>query len=145
MKGEVGNTLLFSEPVAIRTQPKLGEYRFLRFVWKKPQGAPVCLQLAVDGHWGDEKTPNERLTFRYDAGTGERSHGGARRMEERLPGDWVVVTRDLVGDWGDFNLTGISFGSPDDQPAILDHVYLGRTPLDLDKITATPHPSRKKP
>ena len=145
VKGEVGNTLLFSEPVAIRTQPKLGEYRFLRFVWKKPQGAPVCLQLAVDGHWGDEKTPNERLTFRYDAGTGERSHGGARRMEERLPGDWVVVTRDLVGDWGDFNLTGISFGSPDDQPAILDHVYLGRTPLDLDKITATPHPSRKKP
>ncbi len=145
VKGEVGNTLLFSEPIAIRTQPKLGEYRFLRFVWRKPKGAPVCLQLAIDGRWGDEKTPNERLTFRYDAGTGERSHGGARRMEERLPGDWVVVTRDLVGDWGDFNLTGISFGSPDDQPAILDHVYLARTPLDLDKIVAEPHPSRKKP
>lgn len=145
VKGEVGNTLTFAEPIAIRTQPKLGEYRFLRFVWKKQQGTPICLQLATDGRWGEEKTQQERHTFRYDAGTGERSHGGSRRLEERLPGDWVVVTRDLVGDWSEFNLTGISFGSPDDQPAILDHVYLARTWEDLDKITAVPHASRKKP
>ena len=145
MTGEVGNTLLFSEPVAIRTQPKLGEYRFLRFVWRKQLGTPVCLQLATDGRWGEEKTAQERQTFRYDAGTGERSHGGSRRLEERLPGDWVVVTRDLVGDWGDFNLTGLSFGSPDGQPAFLDQVYLARTALDLDKITAESHASRKKP
>ncbi len=145
VKGEVGNTILFSEPVAIRTQPKLGEYRFLRFVWRKQQGAPVCLQLATDGRWGDEKTAQERQTFRYDAGTGEKSHAGAKRLEERLPVEWVVVTRDLVGDWGDFNLTGLSFGSPDDQPAILDHVYLGRTSVELDKIAVEPHASRKKP
>ncbi len=145
VQGEVGNTLMFSEPIAIRTQPKLGEYRFLRFVWRKQQGTPVCLQLATEGRWGEEQTRQERQTYRYDAGTGERSHGGSRRMEERLPGEWVVVTRDLVGDWGDFNLTGISFGSPDDQPAYLDHVYLARTPLDMDKIVVEPHASRKKP
>lgn len=144
VRGEVGNTLLFSEPLEIRQQPKLGEYRFLRFVWRKPQGAPVCLQVATDGRWGEEKTPMERQTFRYDAGTGERSHGGARRMEERLPGDWVVVTRDLVGDWGEFTLTGLSFGSPDDQPAWLDHVYLARTWQDLDKVSVEPHASRMK-
>lgn len=145
VKGEVGNSVMFSEPVAIRTQPKLGEYRFLRFVWRKQMGTPVCLQLATDGRWGEEMTPQERQTYRYDAGTGERAHKGARRMEERLPTEWIVVTRDLVGDWGDFNLTGISFGSSDDQPAYLDHVYLSRTPLDMDKIAVEPHPSRKKP
>lgn len=144
VKGEVGNTVLFPEPLAIRQQPKLGEYRFLRFVWRKAQGAPLCLQLATDGRWGEEKTPQERQTLRYDAGTGERSHGGSRRTEERLPGEWVVVTRDLVGDWGEFTMTGMSFGTPDDQPAYLDHVYLARTWKDLDAIQVPPHSSRKK-
>ncbi len=144
VKGEVGNTLLFSEPLSIRQQPKLGEYRLIRFVWRKQQGSPVCLQLAADGHWGEENTPQKRQTLRYDAGTGNLSHGGAFRTEERLPGGWVVVTRDLVGDWGEFTLTGLSFGTPDDQPAFLDHVYLARTWQDLDKISVEPHSSRKK-
>ncbi|MDB5389715.1 MAG: hypothetical protein JWM11_5361 [Planctomycetaceae bacterium] len=144
VKGEAGNAFLFNEPLKIRESPKLGEYRFLRFVWRKKQGTPVCLQLASDGRFGEEKTPIERQTFRYDAGQGERSHGGARRMEDRLPTEWVVVTRDLVGDWGDFNLTGLSFGTPDDQPAWLDHVYLARSWQELDKIQVEPHSSRKK-
>lgn len=143
-QGEAGNAFLFNEPLRIRETPKVGEYRFLRFVWKKKQGTPVCLQLTADGRYGEEKTAIERQTFRYDAGQGERSHGGARRMEDRLPTDWVVVTRDLVGDWGEFNLTGMSFGTPDDQPAWLDHVYLARTWQELDKIQVEPHSSRKK-
>ncbi len=144
VKGELGNTLIFPEPLLIRQNPKLGEYRLLRFAWRKQQGAPVCLQLASDGQWGEENTPQKRQTFRYDAGTGEPSHGGAQRLEERLPGEWVVVMRDLFGDFGEFTLTGLSFGTPDDQPAYLDHVYLARTYKDLDAISVEPHSSRKK-
>lgn len=142
--GEAGNPSLFPTPLAIREQPRLGEYRFLRFVWRKKQGQPVCLQVASEGRWGEENTRQERQTYRYDAGTGERSHGGARRMDDRLPADWIVVTRDLVGDWGEFNLTGLSFGSGDMEHAWLDHVYLARTWQDLDKIPKIPHPSREK-
>ncbi len=144
VQGEVGNTVLFTEPVVIRQQPKLGEYRFLRFVWRKQQGAPLNLRLATKGRFGDEQTLVERETLRYDAGTGMRSRAGAPHIEEKLPVEWVVVTRDLVGDWGEFSLTGLSFGSPDDHPALLDHVYLSRTPPDLDTIAAEPHSSRKK-
>lgn len=143
-KGEVGNTLLFAEPIQIRAMPKLGEYRLIRFVWRKPQGAPVCLQLAADERWGEENTTQKRQTLRYDAGTGNLSHGGAFRTEERLPTEWVIVTQDLVGNWGEFSLTGLSFGSTDDQPAFLDHVYLARSWADLDAITVEPHSSRKK-
>jgi hypothetical protein len=143
-KGEVGNAFLFSEPLKIRETPKVGEFRFLRFVWKKKQGAPLCLQLTSDGRYGEEKTQVERQTLRYDAGPGERSHGGARRMDDKLPTEWIVVTRDLVGDWGEFSLTGISFGTPDEQPAWLDHVYLGRSWQELDKIQVEAHSSRKK-
>ena len=94
-----------------------------------------------------DDTPDhlERETLRYDAGTGMRSRGSVPHLDEKLPVEWVVVTRDLVGDWGEINLTGLSFGSTDDQPAWLDHVYLSRTPLDMDSIAAEPHSSRKKP
>jgi hypothetical protein len=144
IKGEAGNAFLFPESLKIRESPKLGEYRFLRFVWRKKQGAPLCLQLTSEGRYGEEKTQVERQTLRYDAGQGERSHGGARRMEDKLPSDWIVVTRDLVADWDEFNLTGMSFGTPDDQPAWLDHVYLARSWQDFDKIQVERHSSRKK-
>jgi len=144
VKGEAGNAFLFHEPLVIRENPKLGEYRFLRFVWRKKEGTPLCLQLVSSGRYGEEKTQVERQTLRYDAGQGERSHGGARRMDEKLPTEWVVVTRDLVGDWGEFSLSGLSFGTPDDQPAWLDHVYVGRSWQELDQIQAEAHPSRKK-
>ena len=47
-----------------------------------------------------------------------------------------MVTRDLFADFGQvpFTLTGMAF-APMDGIALFDHVYLGRTIEDLDRVT----------
>ena len=140
--GEIGHNLLLSGGVKIREQPRLGEYRFIRFAWKKPAGQPLGLQLAADGRWGERSTNQERLTFRYDAGQGDRIYGGARRLQDRLPQDWVVVTRDLVADFGEFSLTGLAFIAPDVEPAWFDSITLAREQADFEALPIVPHPSR---
>ena len=48
------------------------------------------------------------------------------------PLEWTVHTIDLASSFGDFNLTGFSFGSPDGDFALFDHIWLGRTLADLE-------------
>ncbi|MEX0585552.1 MAG: hypothetical protein WD176_02835, partial [Pirellulales bacterium] len=132
----------------IRENPKLGEYRFVRFVWKKPGQGRVCCSLGHDGLWGpDDEVRVVRgrspRTYRYDAGAGEPSYGAALRVDRNAPQDWVVVTRDLFGDFGEFTLSGLSLSVPDEHggAASFDQIYLGRTLQDFTKIDVPP---RKK-
>jgi len=139
--GDRGNNLLFGSGFKIREQPVLGEYRYVRFAWRKSKGQPVGLELATEGKWGERNTGNERLTFRYDAGRGDRIYQGARRVDDKLPEEWQVVTRDLVGDWGEFNLTGLSLIAPDGEPAWFDSILLARYQEDFNAIPLVPHPA----
>src|SRR5438270_7889531 len=84
--------------IRIRQNPGLGEYRFLRFAWKKKGGQTICLQLNHDGNWGP--TPEAPGKFRYHAGPVPEPFGASVVVNDKLPGDWVVVTRDLFGDFG---------------------------------------------
>jgi hypothetical protein len=106
--------------------PKAGEYRYLRFAWKRPQGQGIMLQLSLSGgtDWG-----------RYFAGTNSVFYP-AQQVNPHPPRDWEVITRDLFEDFGrvPFTLTGMAFTSMDGV-ALFDHVYLGRTLEDLDKVT----------
>jgi hypothetical protein len=143
---ESGNSRLPGLQASIRENPKLGEYRYLRFAWKQRDGKRICLQLAQGGEWGtDEPSRDSRASFRYDAGTTEPSFGAARRLENRLPEEWVVVTRDLYADFGQFELTGLSFCAVDGEEAFFDHVYLARTPQDFDRIAASRRANAAKP
>ncbi|HEY2840632.1 MAG TPA: hypothetical protein VGJ26_15860 [Pirellulales bacterium] len=116
--------------VKIRKKPKPGEYRYLQYAWKKRGGERVCLQLNHDGMWGPNRTPAK---FRYDTGpaAGE-TYDGALRVADKLPAEWVVVTRDLYADNGEFTLNGIALTPVDGEFAIFDHIYLGRTLRDFD-------------
>jgi hypothetical protein len=128
---------------AIRETPRLGEYRFLRFAWKTA-GKRICLSLGHDDLWGatgDRKVRDRRL-FRYDAGGGEASFDGALRIERKPPSEWVVVTRDLYNDFGEFQLTGLSFNAMDGE-ALFDHIYLGRSQQDFNRIELQPRPQPK--
>ena len=60
-----------------------------------------------------------------------------RLNNQALPADWQVFTRDLYGDFGNMDLTGLSFLFPDGEHGWLDHVYLARTQSDFDLIKAT--------
>lgn len=108
-------------------KPKPGEYRYLRFAWKRPQGNGIMVQLAVSGgtDWG-----------RYFAGQNTVGFYPALQVNANPPREWEVITRDLYMDFGSvpFNLTGFAFVSMDGV-ALFDHVYLGRTIEDLDKVT----------
>ena len=47
------------------------------------------------------------------------------------------MTRDLFADFGAFTLTGIALTPLDGEAGLYDHIYLGRTLEDLDRIDAT--------
>ncbi|MBI2825412.1 MAG: hypothetical protein HYX69_12065 [Planctomycetia bacterium] len=116
--------------VKIRQNPGPGEYRYLQFAWKKQGGERVCLQLNHDGQWGPVRTPAK---FRYDAGAAAgETYGAAVRVDNALPGNWTVVTRDLYADFGDFTLDGLALSPVDGEFALFDHIYLGRTLRDFD-------------
>jgi hypothetical protein len=80
--------------------------------------------------------------FRYFAGQGPEPYGAALHLDEKIPGDWVVVTRDLFADFGAFTLTGLALSPLDGEFALFDHIYLGRSVRDFE--LATP-PEKSKP
>ncbi|MDZ4820948.1 MAG: hypothetical protein SGJ20_18430 [Planctomycetota bacterium] len=115
----------------IRKNPGPGEFRYLRFAWRKRGGAQICLQIAHDGKLGPAGPRN--APFRYHAGAGQ-CFDGSLTVSPNLPEEWQVVTRDLYADFGEFTLTGLGFTAVDGQEALFDFVYLGRTVDDVDAI-----------
>jgi hypothetical protein len=119
--------------IRIRENAGPGEYRFLRFAWKKKGGEAICLQLNHDGFWGPGVGKPGK--FRYHAGTGSECYGASVSVDNKLPADWVVVTRDLFADFGEFTLTGIALSAVDGEFALFDHIYLGRRDYDFDLVS----------
>jgi hypothetical protein len=130
------NASLSNLGVKIRENPGPGEYRYIRFAWKKAQGNSICLQLAHDGKFGPAKEDRDGPSFRYHAGPGEESFGAALVVNDKLPARFEVVTRDLFLDFGEFTLTGMGFAPVDPQAALFDHVYLARQLEDFSLIKA---------
>ena len=116
----------------IREKPGPGEYRYLRFAWKKQGGAAICLQLNHDGQWGP--AGNSPAKFRYHAGSGGECFGASVPVDANLPAAFTVVTRDLFTDFGEFTLSGIALSPVDGEFALFDHIYLGTTPEDFELV-----------
>jgi hypothetical protein len=108
----------------IAERPGPGEFRYLRFAWKADGCAGIMFQLHDDQYFN----------VRYTAG--QNRYGWATKfVADRPPTDWAVVTRDLFADFGPITIRGMSLTAFDGQ-AYFDHVYLGRTVVDLDRINA---------
>ena len=135
---------------SIRARPRLGEYRYLRFAWRKKDGQSIALDIGHDGRFGarfeaedfaDEQRQTTSVSlkglqygYRYEAGTGLGGFFRSLRISGQRPANWTVVTRDLHSDFGDFNLTGLGLLCPDGNAAWFDHIYLARTQADLQLI-----------
>jgi hypothetical protein len=118
----------------IRENPGPGEYRYLRFVWRKTGGQTICLQLNHDGAWGPGGGAKEGASFRYHAGSGGECYGASLALDDKIPAEFVVITRDLFTDFGEFTLSGLAFSPVDGDYALFDHLYLGRSPADFDLV-----------
>jgi len=126
------------ELLAVRAAPRWGEARFLRLAVKKQGGGRVAIELEDD-------QPRQRPA-RYDLGQGEPSYGGANRVfHQRLPDDWVVVTRDLFVDFGNLDLKAIVIGCPDGQSVEVGQLDLATTQADFALARATSSSSSPKP
>lgn len=102
-----------------------GEFRYLRFAWRKLGGTGIMVQLH------EEK---QTWSVRYVAGPNTVGWG-AKTVAEKAPEAWAIVTRDLFQDFGELKVTGIAFTPMDGDGGLFDHVLLGRTEADLDKVT----------
>lgn len=121
----------------IRENPGPGEFRYLRFAWRKAGGNSICLQLAHDGEFGpttNAASGREGAKFRYHAGPAGECYGGSVTIDGNLPGGYVVVTRDLFADFGEFTLTGLGLSAVNGEAAWFDGLYLGRTANDFGEI-----------
>jgi biopolymer transport protein ExbB len=101
--------------IPVRENPKRGEYRYITFTWVKWGG----------GQLGMRFNGNDRYT--YFAGEGDSITKGLK-LEEKVSGHWMVTTRDLWKDFGDFNLTSIAFLCPTRRDAGFDAIVLGTSP-----------------
>ena len=112
----------------IRQSPERGEYRWIRFVWRKQGGNGIMLQLADNGGWG-------RDTVRYFSGRNAVNYQDSIQVDAALPGEWTIVERDLWEDFGrDANLTGLAFTAMNGQAAEFDGIYLARRRSDLRRL-----------
>jgi len=143
----------------IAEQPRNGQYRFLVFAWKKDAGNRILFQLAHDGQFAEHIAqlfqPGERpgrrrrgpfdprrqleerglrYGFSYDAGTEQPLMNAPLRLDAKIPATWVLLSRDVFIDFGPVHLTGLSLGCPDGTAAFFDHIYLARTPQDVEYL-----------
>ncbi len=120
----------------IRAEPNPGEYRFVRFAWKKKGGKQLGLHLAQNGAFAAAAQSNPKESFRYHIGRGvKHDYGMSLQFRDVPPETWEVVTRDLFADFGQFDLTGLRLVAGDGDGAGFDHIYFGRRVQDLDLVT----------
>ena len=122
---ELGRTL------SIRGNPEVGEFRYLRFAFRKFGSGRLCLEL--------DREESAEPSIRYDAGQGSPSHGSALRVWGlELPSEWIVMTRDLFDDFGPGEINSLTLSVPDGQHALFDHIYLSRTETGFEGIVDAP-------
>ncbi|MGI8977765.1 MAG: hypothetical protein ACR2FY_00925 [Pirellulaceae bacterium] len=110
----------------IREQPKPGEFRYLRFAWKCRGCTGIMLQMHDLTDWH----------IRYTAG-GNKHGWMTQFVSDKPPSAWTVVTVDLFKDFGERTIRGMALTCFDGEAGYFDHIYLGRSIADLDRIDAS--------
>ena len=123
--------LLLPQVVRIRRSPKEGELRYLRFAVRVKGDGRVSLAL--------EQPVETREVLRYDAGRGAACYGPAfRDWHGGLPDAWVMMQHDLYAEWGEVDICGLTLGTPDGEPALVDCVYLAKSLSDFSNAKFMP-------
>ena len=126
------NAELTNLSIPIREHPGAGEYRYITFVWVKWGGTQIGLRFLTKDEGSDAK--GRAFDYTYTAGPGEPDN--LKRIPKGLPvvdraQGWVVVTRDLWKDFGDFTITGVQFLCPERRDAGFDEIFLAKREEDF--------------
>ena len=136
VNGETTIQLDYPDPLLIREHPAWGEYRYLRFAFRKRGGGRLGLELP--------RRDAEARPIRYDAGNGPPCGEGAIRVwTSNLPDEWVVMTRDLYADFGEAEIDSLLLTVPDGEAGLWDQIYLARQEADFAALaTIVPDEAR---
>jgi biopolymer transport protein ExbB len=118
--------------IPIREHPKAGEYRYITFTWVKWGGGQVGVKFAYDAS-ARISSQGKKYDYTYYSGEGDNIVQGFK-LDDKAPGHWMVTTRDLWKDFGDFTLTGISFLCPTRRDAGFDAIVLGNDPNAFEGV-----------
>nr|WP_242052370.1 MotA/TolQ/ExbB proton channel family protein [Dysgonomonas sp. GY75] len=112
--------------IPIRENPGPGEYRYITFAWVKWGGEQIGIKLLNDPSINSRNQIGKKFDYTYYAGKGDFIEKGIQ-LDDHITGKWMVFTRDLWKDFGDFTLTGTSFICPMPRDAGFDAVILGQS------------------
>ena len=118
--------------IHIRRDPQPGEFRFIQLAWKKSGGDAIGFQLAHDGSYDPGTAKSKDPTYRYHARPGDTWKGLSLKIDDNAPADWLIVTRDIYSDFGEFTLTGFGLQAFDGS-ALFNNIRLGQTMQDFEK------------
>jgi len=111
----------------IAEEPRPGEFRWLRFTWRKEGAGGLMIQLARNGVW-------DGGTIRFHAGDNELKWASTSLANE-APRQWHVETVDLFTAFGGATtLTGLALVAMGGGVASFDAFYLARSPADFEAI-----------
>jgi hypothetical protein len=115
----------------VAEKPGPGQYRYLRFAWKRLGGPGIMIQLhGANGSWNQRYLAGQRSPT-------TAAWGPVISVADQAPTEWTVVTRDLFQDFGPLTITGLALTPMEGGTAgLFDHVYLGRSVADLDRASA---------
>lgn len=103
----------------------IDEYPYLTFAWKKEGGTGIMIQFAHDSAWA----------YRYYSGENVTGWEGIQ-LEEDIPTEWTVYTRNLVEDFGEgWNLTGIALTPWNGDAGYYDYLILHSEPDEPTAVT----------
>lgn len=123
---------------AITEKPVPGEFRYLRFAWRKEGPGGIMIQLAVNFGWNAK-------TKRFVAGPNDVGWP-ALSLDKDPPKTWKVCTVDLWKEFGsNVVLTGISFTAMKQGVAYFDEVWLARSEADFKNIPKSGVPPPPEP
>ena len=126
------NAELTNLSIPIREHPGEGEYRYITFVWVKWGGTQIGLRFLTKDEGADAK--GRAFDYTYTAGPGEPDNqkriAKGLSVVDRAQG-WVVVTRDIWKDFGDFTITGVQFLCPERRDAGFDEIFFAKRESDF--------------
>ena len=132
--------------IPIRGAPQLGQYRVLRFAWKKKSGVTIHVEVARGGAQQQDANAKSPKRLIYHCGNKPQDEDiRAHAIGDQNQEAWQMITRDMRNDLGeDFSTAEIILTALGGD-ALADHVFLARGDDDLRHAPLTLYDQHPKP